>query len=141
MRLLILLVAVPGCLLLGVVIALTRQQRTLFRWAARNRVRIISHRRCFMSNPFPTNPLEMATLTFRQQRKARPVVYKVNVRDEQGRVRAAWVRCGGPRGVNDDEVLVHWKPAACPKCGYDIEGLESDRCPECGTALSVAATR
>jgi hypothetical protein len=23
----------------------------------------------------------------------------------------------------------------CPKCGYDITGLESSRCPECGTKL------
>lgn len=23
----------------------------------------------------------------------------------------------------------------CPKCGYDITGIESSRCPECGTKL------
>jgi len=27
----------------------------------------------------------------------------------------------------------------CPKCRYCLEGLRSDRCPECGQKLSVAA--
>lgn len=31
--------------------------------------------------------------------------------------------------------------AACPTCGYDLFGLESAVCPECGTALTIAAIR
>jgi len=27
----------------------------------------------------------------------------------------------------------------CPACGYDLRGIDSDRCPECGLALNVAA--
>lgn len=26
----------------------------------------------------------------------------------------------------------------CPACGYDLRGIESDRCPECGTAIDRA---
>ena len=27
----------------------------------------------------------------------------------------------------------------CPKCGYDLEGLTSPRCPECGTVPAKSA--
>lgn len=29
----------------------------------------------------------------------------------------------------------------CPKCGYDLRGLRSDRCPECGKVLNYTAIR
>lgn len=27
----------------------------------------------------------------------------------------------------------------CPRCGYDVRGLDTGRCPECGARLSSAA--
>jgi hypothetical protein len=29
------------------------------------------------------------------------------------------------------------RPHACPKCGYDLRGLPTGRCPECGTPASI----
>ncbi len=28
-------------------------------------------------------------------------------------------------------------PVPCPQCGYDLAGLIVDRCPECGSPLSL----
>ena len=30
-----------------------------------------------------------------------------------------------------------WPPGHCQKCGYDLTGNESGRCPECGTEVSA----
>lgn len=43
-----------------------------------------------------------------------------------------------------DDLLAHITSAAaqageCPKCGYALRGLSSDRCPECGTEISAFA--
>lgn len=32
-------------------------------------------------------------------------------------------------------------PEPCPNCGYNLHHLETDRCPECGTALRLGLTR
>jgi hypothetical protein len=43
----------------------------------------------------------------------------------------------------DDLMLVNWlkdRDAACPLCGYNIRGLVSPRCPECGQALRLSVT-
>lgn len=33
-------------------------------------------------------------------------------------------------------VVWYWgKPENCPKCGYDLTGNASGRCPECGTQI------
>jgi hypothetical protein len=33
------------------------------------------------------------------------------------------------------KLLRHDLPDVCIKCGYDVGGLDSKRCPECGTAI------
>jgi predicted RNA-binding Zn-ribbon protein involved in translation (DUF1610 family) len=33
------------------------------------------------------------------------------------------------------------KGPVCSECGYSLEGLTSDRCPECGEAIFGGATR
>ncbi|HMN97707.1 MAG TPA: hypothetical protein PKC43_14720 [Phycisphaerales bacterium] len=48
--------------------------------------------------------------------------------------------CGMPvsRSVRiaDPEPRAPVAPAPCASCGYDLRGLESDRCPECGSRVS-----
>ena len=39
-----------------------------------------------------------------------------------------------------DPVLVGYlagRDAPCPRCGYNLRGVESSRCPECGGALEL----
>jgi hypothetical protein len=45
--------------------------------------------------------------------------------------------------ISDDLMLVNWlkdRDAACPLCGYNIRGLISPRCPECGQALRLSVS-
>jgi len=43
----------------------------------------------------------------------------------------------------DDIVLIDWlkdRDAACPLCAYNIRGLTTPRCPECGQVLRLSVT-
>lgn len=35
----------------------------------------------------------------------------------------------------------HWRKGCCLKCGYDLTGNISGRCPECGTMIAMAIHR
>ena len=34
--------------------------------------------------------------------------------------------------LSERVAVVQWGFGYCQKCGYDLRGLQSDRCPECG---------
>lgn len=50
-----------------------------------------------------------------------------------GRLLRLWVAHPHPRPPIPDVGL------ACPKCGYSLTGLVEERCPECGSAFSIAS--
>src|ERR1700678_2777121 len=44
---------------------------------------------------------------------------------------------------SDDAALVDWlsiRDAPCPLCGYNLRGLASPRCPECGHSLGLSVS-
>ena len=45
------------------------------------------------------------------------------------------------RWVSPAEAAKQEEPLLCPKCSYDLRGLRSDRCPECGKMLTQSAVR
>ena len=45
--------------------------------------------------------------------------------------------------LDDDAFLITWlrdRDAACPLCGYNLRGLTSPRCPECGEAVELSVS-
>jgi hypothetical protein len=46
--------------------------------------------------------------------------------------------CRGHQWYHDRRSI---PPGHCQKCGYDLTGNESGRCPECGTAIQQIASR
>ena len=45
------------------------------------------------------------------------------------------------RWIAPSEAAKQLEPLPCPQCKYDLSGLRSDRCPECGKLLTRAAVR
>ena len=45
------------------------------------------------------------------------------------------------RWISPGEVAKQEKTLLCPECSYDLRGLRSDRCPECGKMLTQSAVR
>ncbi|MBN4082598.1 hypothetical protein JYS44_00005, partial [Phycisphaeraceae bacterium AH-315-B13] len=45
------------------------------------------------------------------------------------------------RWISPAEAAKQEKSLLCPKCSYDLRGLRSDRCPECGKMLTQTAVR
>ncbi|MEM1212314.1 MAG: hypothetical protein AAGI68_08440 [Planctomycetota bacterium] len=45
-----------------------------------------------------------------------------------------------PNASNHDwlQAFLDHHPSNCPSCNYDLKGLQSDRCPECGEPLVLA---
>jgi hypothetical protein len=43
----------------------------------------------------------------------------------------------------DDQVMLDWlasRDAACRMCAYNLRGLTSNRCPECGNQLRLSVS-
>lgn len=45
------------------------------------------------------------------------------------------------RWIAPDAKAKQTQALPCPQCGYDLRGLRSDRCPECGKVLNATAIR
>lgn len=48
-----------------------------------------------------------------------------------------------PSAAPDELILLDWlkdRDAACPLCAYNIRGLTTPRCPECGQALRLSVS-
>ena len=54
---------------------------------------------------------------------------------EVGHDRLISISHSADQGLDGIVTVWYWgNPSACPKCGYDLTGNESGRCPECGTS-------
>src|SRR5262245_52480056 len=76
----------------------SRSRELLEVWAKQNGFRLLqSERRCLLRGPFLWGSSKNQT------------VYRVKIRDEAGRIRSGWVRCGGwCLGLFSDQVEVRW---------------------------------
>ncbi|HUW59333.1 MAG TPA: hypothetical protein VMZ92_22050 [Planctomycetota bacterium] len=76
----------------------SRAETILARWARRNGYQILSRRW-----------LMFGGRAFWWRKAQHHMVYHVTIRDAEGRVRRAWVRCGSwPLGLLSDHVTVEW---------------------------------
>ncbi len=93
-----------GLLLIGVSIALgalwsgRRSRAIIDRWATENRYEVVSAKSHFLAaGPFTLR-------RFRGQ-----TVYRIHIRDANGRESRGWVRCGGwLLGILSDDIKVQW---------------------------------
>jgi hypothetical protein len=91
-------IAAVGLVVLSLVWHFGRSHSILEHWAARNGYRLIDQSYCWiLKGPF--------FWTSKNQ-----TVYYVTVEDEAGRIRRAWVRCGGWfLGLLSDQADVEWE--------------------------------
>jgi len=92
------LVAFAGLIVFLMAFNRSRSASMLADWARGQGVELVSEERChFLKGPY-----------FWTSSKSQ-VVFRVSVRDRQGRVRSGWVRCGSfIGGLLSDQVDVRW---------------------------------
>jgi hypothetical protein len=105
-----------------------RQSRSLLeKWAAKNGFQIVQSKlRWLAKGPY----------SFRSSRTQ--TVYRIRVRESQGRERAGWVRCGGPiLGLLTGDVEVTWDAKVPNKFPEEVQG--GTPCVRCEKQIAVGS--